>query len=50
MRGGEGKLGVYRLVQNYVVSGKTGKQLIEESGTSATDPNRYYHLPSYDKL
>lgn len=26
------------------------KRLIEESGTSATDPNRYYHLPSYDKL
>ena len=26
------------------------KRLIEESGTSATDPNRYYQMPSYDKL
>ena len=32
------------------VRGGEGKRLIEESGTSSTDPNRYYHLPSYDKL
>ena len=32
VRGGEGKPGAYRLVQNYVVSGKTGKRLVQSTG------------------